>query len=390
VTFQFLFSTELFFTLVLFTVVLALLATWRLPELRSSLRATARDSVSAGLVSLVLLSPYLVHALVVAGAPSRAIQSPTEYGADVLNLFVPTRRIWAQPSFAASIQQHFRGNGVEQTAYLGLPLVVIGLVFLWRARRHRADSVLALWTLVALICACGPYIRAYGRVIGLGPWWLFARLPITESALPVRITMYVALGVAIMAALWLARSRVWWRWPVAALAIAFVFPNPSHVLWTSTVPRSQFFAQSRFVSYFEPSEDVLVFPYGPVGWSMLWQAEAHFRFHLVGGYLGPRKTAREAQWYDLYHGFAGGPLPADAPVRFRRFLAVHHVRWVVVGPGAKPKVRRLVATLGVAPLHAGDALLYRVAARASSQTPSASSSSASEMTSGNSTRMQLE
>jgi len=389
-TFQFLFSTELFFTLVLFAIVLGALAWWRLPDLHAALRTVLRDSVFALSISVALLSPYLVHALVVAGTPSRAIQSPTEFGADVLNFVVPTRRIWAQPTFAASIQHHFRGNGVEQTAYLGLPLVVIGIVFLWGARKHRADSVIALWTIVAVICACGPYIRAYGRVIGLGPWWLFARLPVTESALPVRLTMYVALGVGIMLALWLARSRAVWRWPVAALAIAFVFPNPSHALWTSTVPRSSFFAHERFASYFDRNEAVLVFPYGPVGWSMLWQAEAHLRFHQVGGYLGPRKTSREAKWYDLYHGFAGGPLPVDAPARFRRFLVVHHLRWVIVAPGAKAKVRRLVETLGVKPVRVGDALLYRVPASASSQTPRASSTSASEITSGRSTRMQFE
>ena len=173
-TFQFLFSTEIFFTLCLVALLFAALAWWRLPALRVALRASARDVVYAALGTIALLSPYLVHAFLVAGAPKRAIQSPTEYGADVLNLVVPTRRIWLRPSFAASVQEHFRGNGVEQTAYLGIPLLAIALVFLWESRRRRAESVLALGALVMFIFACGPYIRAYGRVIALGPWWLAA------------------------------------------------------------------------------------------------------------------------------------------------------------------------------------------------------------------------
>jgi hypothetical protein len=359
-TFQFLFSTEIFFTLCLVALLFAALAWWRLVELRAALQATVREVAYAAVGTLVLLSPYLVHAFLVAGAPKRAIQSPTEFGADVLNLVVPTRRIWLRPSFAASVQEHFRGNGVEQTAYLGVPLLALVLLFLWQSRKRRADSVLALGAVVVFVLACGPYVRAYGRVIALGPWWLLAKLPVTESALPVRMTLYVALAVGIMLALWLARSRSPWRWATALLAIAVAFPNPSRALWTSTVPRPSFFAENRFAAYLHPDERVLVFPYGPVGWSMLWQAEAHLRFQLVGGYLGPRTTPRERRWYALYHGFAGGPLPPHAGARFRTFLAAHRVRWVIVAPGAKPKVARLVGALGVAPVRDHDALLYRV------------------------------
>ena len=126
------------------------------------------------------------------------------------------------------------------------------------------------------------------------------------------------------------------------------------------MPRPAFFAESRFTAYLHPNERVLVFPYGPVGWSMLWEAEAHLRFHLVGGYLGPRTTPSERRWYALYHGFAGGPLPAHAGARFRAFLAAHDVRWVIVAPGSKPKVAKLVRALGIAPIRDRDALLYRV------------------------------
>jgi hypothetical protein len=359
--FQFLFSTEIFFTVAVVAVLFGCIVWWRLSELRPALRATARDGIYAFAAACLVLSPYLIHAFVVAGAPARAIQSPTEYGADIANFLVPTRRIWLRPGWAATVQDQFRGNGVEQTAYLGLPLVVLGLIFVWQSRRRRADSVLALGLLALVVLACGPYIRAVGRVVALGPWWAFAELPVTESALPVRITMYVALCVGLVLALWLARGQGdRRRWTVALLAVAVTFPNPSTSLWSSTVPRVGFLARDRFERYFRPNEAVLVFPYGPVGWSMLWQAEAHLRFHMVGGYLGPRTTPSERRWYDLYHGFAGGPLSTDAPARFRRFLTAHHVRWVVVAKGARPKVRRLVATLRMTPVRDGNALLYRV------------------------------
>jgi len=359
-TFQFLFSTELFFMLTLVAVIVGALTWWRLPEVRPTLRPATRDAGYALALSGLLLAPYWIHAFFVAGPPTHAIQSPSEYGADVLNFLSPTRRIWLQPGFAASLQHHFRGNGVEQTAYLGLPLVALGLAFMWQARKRRADSVLALALVVLVVLAFGPYVRAAGRVIGLGPWWLFAELPVTESALPVRLTMFVALGIGIVLALFLARGGGLWHWAFALVALAVIFPNPSQNLWASTVPRTTFFAQDHYRQFIHSDDRVLVFPYGPVGWSMLWQAETHLRFHMVGGYLGPRKTPAEARWYELYHGFAGGPLPRNATHRFRRFLAVHDVQWIVVAPGAKPKVRRLVSTLRLPPIRSGDALLYRV------------------------------
>jgi hypothetical protein len=359
-TFQFLFSTELFFMLVLVAAIVGALTWWRLPEVRSTLRPATRDTGYALALAGVLLAPYWIHAFFVAGPPTHAIQSPSEYGADVLNFVSPTRRIWLQPGFAASLQHHFRGNGVEQTAYLGVPLVALGLVFMWQARKRRADSVLALALVALVVLAFGPYIRAAGRVIGLGPWWLFSELPVTESALPVRLTMFVALGIGIVLALFLARGGSPWHWAFALLALVVIFPNPRESLWTSAVPRTTFFSQNRYEQFIRPDDRVLVFPYGPVGWSMLWQAETHMRFHMVGGYLGPRKTPEETRWYELYHGFAGAPLPRDAPRRFRRFLAAHRVRWIVVAPGSKPKVRRLVATLRLPAIRSGDALLYRI------------------------------
>jgi hypothetical protein len=359
-TFQFLFSTEMFFTLVLVAAIVGTLGWWRLPDLRSTLRPATFEAGSALVLAGVLLAPYWVHAFFVAGPPTHAIQSPSEFGADVLNFVSPTRRIWLQPGFASSLQDRFRGNGVEQTAYLGLPLVALGLVFMWQARKRRADSVLALALAILVVLAFGPYIRAAGRVIALGPWWLFAELPVTESALPVRLTMYIALGIGLVLALFLTREASRWRWVLALLALVVIFPNPSERLWTSAVPRTTFFSQNRFEQFVRRDDRVLVFPYGPVGWSMLWQAETHLRFQMVGGYLGPRKTPEAARWYELYHGFAGGPLPHDAGRRLRRFLTAHDVRWIVVAPGSKPKVRRLVSALGLPAIRSGDTLLYRV------------------------------
>jgi hypothetical protein len=357
-TFQFLFSTETFSTLVLVAAIFGALAWWRLPDWRGRLTSTGGETLVALVGASVLLLPYLIHAFVVGHPPKRPIASPTEFAADVLNFIVPTRRVWLHPASASRIQDLFRGNGVEQTAYLGPPLIAILLLFGWRARRRREDAVLVLGFLVVALLACGPYIRAAGRVVGLGPWWLFTRLPAAQNALPVRLTMYLWLVAAVIIALWLARGSGLARWALALLAVIAILPNPGRGLWTADVPRTAFFSRHAFERYLRPNEPVLVFPYGPGGWSMLWQAETHFRFHMVGGYLVPRP--QEERWRRLYLGFGYRPLPANATALLRRFVAEHRLRWVVVANGSRFKVWSLVESLGVKPISVADVSLYRV------------------------------
>jgi hypothetical protein len=106
------------------------------------------------------------------------------------------------------------------------------------------------------------------------------------------------------------------------------------------------------------SATVLVLPYGPAGWSLLWQAEAGFRVRLVGGHFSLRVTPSERPWRDVYENLGSGNVD---PARLRAFLAAHRVDAVVVAPGASRGAQRLVAAaVRRRPLVAGDGLVYRL------------------------------
>jgi hypothetical protein len=189
-----------------------------------------------------------------------------------------------------------------------------------------------------------------------------AKLPVTKTVIPARLTMYASLVFALMAAFWLAdgRGRDWWRWALLAVAVVVALPNPAARLWRAHVPQSTFFSHATYTRYLNRDETVLVFPFGGAGWSLLWQAQTGMYFRLVDGHMGRRVIPAEERWRSVYDALGPGPVPSRVARLFRRFVRAHDVGAIVVAPGTKLRLRRLVETLGVVPTHAADVLVYRL------------------------------
>jgi hypothetical protein len=359
-TFQFLFSNEIFLTLTVVAGIAWLIARWQLPDLRERLRELALHTLLAYCIAAVLLLPYLAHAFV--GDSEAPRRGHARAAADVLNYVVPTRRTWLRPPKSEEIRERFTSHGAEQGAYLGLPLIaIIGLSLFQRRRRVQG---VVLWSGVAVaVAALGPRVRVGGREVGEGIWKLIDGAPFVRYALPIRLTMYVALFAALACALWLAAPgrRRTWRWALAGLAVITLLPNPSGRLWAADVPTSTFFSSGAYRDYVSPGDTVLALPYGPAGWTMLWQAESNFRFKLVGGHVGHHIIRSECRWYWDYRALAGVDPPGGA-AEFRRFLIAHDVAAVIEGPRTPPKIRRLIAASlpDVSPRAVDDAVVRRL------------------------------
>lgn len=361
--FQFLFSTEIFATLAVVGLVIGALVWWRLRAERRRVRETGLEVLLGYGVAGILVSPYLVHALFVAGPPTKAINSPYEFSADVLNFVTPARRIWLRPPGSESVRELFTGNAVEQTAYLGLPLIAILVLSIFVRRRTPALTIAQLGLVAVAILSLGARPRIAGEVVAVGPWTLFAKVPLLEHALPVRLTLYVALFAGLVAALWLSEPsrRPLLRWALALVAVAALLPNPSNRLWASDVPRATLFTTGDYARYLRPGETALILPYGGRGWALAWQAEEDMRFRIVGGHLGEGIPQEERRWRPVYRALVGSePLP-DARATFRRFLEAHDVRAVIVAPpGAKRHSARLLLATLPPPIHARDSHVYLV------------------------------
>lgn len=357
---QFLIVTQIFFSLVVMAAVTAAAAAAIL-GLRD-VRQTVTEAAVALLAAIVLVSPIVAYAVSSdAAAPAR---SPFAGSADVLNYVVPTKRTWLRPPGANEITDRFTGAGAEHGAYLGLPL--LALVALAACRRPSSRS---RWLLVAVLVAgvvlsLGTRVKVAGEVIGIGPWAAFAPLPVVGSALPIRMTMYTALLASLLVALALADRRSVVRWFLAGAGVIATLPNVQLAQWSSDVPRSDFLAENRYRQHIPEDSIALVLPYGPAGWSMLWQAEARFSFRMVGGHFGLRVTPMEEEWRDVYETVGRGSV---RPLRLRSFLEAHDVDVVLVAPGTRGRARRAVeAAVGSPPAQALDTLVYRVGLSSSS------------------------
>ncbi|MGH3102811.1 MAG: hypothetical protein ACRDN6_01780, partial [Gaiellaceae bacterium] len=351
---QFLIVTQIFFSLVVMGAVTAACAAVIL-GLRA-VRQTIAEAAVALLLTIVLVWPILAYAVVSdAAAPAR---SPFAESADVLNYVVPTRRTWLRPPGADEITNRFTGTGAEHGAYLGLPLVALVALAVFRRSASRPRWLLVAVLVAAVFLSLGTRVKVAGEVIGIGAWAAFAPLPVIGSALPIRLTMYTALLAGLLVALALGDRRSLARWVLAAAGVIATLPNLHQAQWSSDVPPATFFTEDRYARYMPADSTALVLPYGPAGWSMLWQAEAGFRFRIVGGHFGLRVTPAEEEWRDVYESLGTGRVP---PSRLRSFLDAHDVDVVVVAPGTRGRARRAVeAAVDSPPAHALDALVYSI------------------------------
>ena len=351
---EFLIVTQIFFTLVLLAVAGAAVAV--LVHGAPAVRRTIGETAAAVLVAIVLLSPILAFALL-----SNAVAPPREpfwNASDVLNYVVPTRRTWLRPPGTAGIADRFTGSKAEQGAYLGLPFLL--LIALAALRRPRTPSrlTLTLVFLAAAVLRSAPGSRSRARSSWSGPWSVLAPLPVAGSATPARLTMYTAMFGGLLAALALTDRTNVFRWSLAVIGIVATLPNFHLPSWTADVQRPAFFASGCDARYLPPGSTALVFPYGPAGWSMLWQGESGFRYRLVGGHFAVRIVPGEGGWEDVYKGLLYGGV---SPRRFRSFLNAHGVDVVVVAPGTSGRVRREIqAAIAEPPVQVLDSLVYEL------------------------------
>ena len=360
---QFLTSTEVFVTLLLVAALfIGSLALFE-PSIRGRLRRTVICSALGTLFCLVLVSPYLWHAFIVSGTKNAPLRSPYSASADVLNYLVPTRLIELQLPGSSEIASHFTAIGAERGAYLGLPLLLIVALFLATVRRSRTRMAVAVALALTIVASLGASVRVLGHGLVPAPWKVLAVLPITRTILPIRLTLFVALAVAMIAAVWVTESgggSARWRWLLAVLAVLFVLPNPATKQWSADVPNPAFFRTSEYRTYIGYGETALVLPYGGAGWSLLWQAEDGFQYRLVGGHLGRKVTPEEARWKSIYLALGPGPSSGNFGPSFRRFLATHNVDVIVVARDTRLRAQRLVDSLGLTPVHAADVAVYRL------------------------------
>lgn len=311
---------------------------------RQHLRATLLEACLAGVVLVVALSPFLISMARTSHEIPSFYNPPIAYSSDLFNFFIPTIETRVGSNVFANISAHFTGNTSEQDAYLGLPLLLIMILYAQSARRSGVALLVA--TIIVALASLGPQIWINGHQTGVpGPWRLFTFLPLIKGALPSRFSMYVSLGAGLITALWLAeavsRSGRVARFGLAAFAYLLLLPNPYLDKW-SPVPRLPFFEPANVETELGRGANVLILPLVSGG-GMFWQYQSGMRFTQSGGYTSmvPNSFARLPVVQALLSGVPELSFADD----FRAFCIGHAVTTVIIGPGTPPALERALDAL---------------------------------------------
>ena len=323
---------------------------------------------------------------------------PDAYATDLLALVVPTR--WQALQFAQSIAHQFTSRNVieEGGAYIGIPLILIGL---WVTIRFWSSGIVRVATIVAVtatVLAMGDHLHLRGHATHYQlPWRFLEQLPILKNVSPPRFMIFTYLMVALLLAVFVDWALGSLPPPVAGealssgsrdfprgqgrgggeaprlvgigatiLALGFLFPAVPYPTDTAVIPA---FFRGGDVRRIPQGEVVLVAPFSRAFTSdaMMWQSVAGMSFRMPEGYAyrpgptrNPPDSALHIQLYDIYYGLER---PSVTPVllqQMRGDLGAMGAIAVIVGP--EPHEDEVVALfrglLGREPVETGGVLVW--------------------------------
>ncbi len=354
----FLCSQELLATAVLFGAIALLTALATAAAPRTDLLETGALAALALAVGAVLLAPYFYY-LIAAQFPRGPINSPQVYSSDLLAFLVPGQTLLlGELRTIRPIALRLTGGGAEDTAYLGLPLLVLIFAYGWRTWRTPSTRLTLATLLIIMIASLGPVLHVAGAAAIRLPWALFIGLPLIDKALPGRFMMYAFLDAGLILSLYLAAKPGVIGKSLALLAIISLIPDLPGGWWFSSVDTPRFFRDGGYRSHLTRGETTLVLPYGREGNSMLWQAQSGMYFRMAGGYVGLTPT-QFLRWPVLNTLYNAQPC-LDFAAQLKLFLAAHDVKTIIVAGNARRQWPRLLQTLDLAGSAVDDVTLYDV------------------------------
>lgn len=215
-----------------------------------------------------------------------------------LDLASPIRPSFLQyfaDASSVALNHRFRANYVEDTGYLGLPLILLLLaVVIWLiVRRDRFAYWWSVTFVITFVISLGSPLWIAGHRTGVVlPWDLVDGVPLLSSMITVRFTVLLMLLVVLL--LLYASSQVTaptrYRIAVAVVAVALLPLLPAHgrAYAVRTPLSTPAFFTTDAIDTIPAGATVLVLPISgePItaATAMNWQLRSHMHFKLVGGY----------------------------------------------------------------------------------------------------------
>jgi hypothetical protein len=352
-------STETFATTALFGGIALLGALAFGGNLRGRILRTGALIALSYSILAALGSPFLITAL--RNAPEHQLRPPVNASVDLLSFVVPRFSTLIGGRAFTGISYTFTANVVEDGGYLGIPLIVMLAWAGWSFRRSKPRMLLLGFVGLVAVLSLGPVLHIEGHESIPLPATIIARLPLIKQATPQRFTAYMALAVAVVAAMWLTLAKgreAWIRWGVVVLGALLLAPDVHSPPYHPPLQVPAFFSSGDYRQAVHPGEVVFAIP-TTQGEELLWQSQSDYYFRLAQGYLGPIPPAYQGQVTSrglaLIQPHPYIPQSAD----FETFLLRHQVTAVVVAEAAQSRFMQLLSGIGYAPTQFDDVWVWR-------------------------------
>jgi hypothetical protein len=360
---QFLLELEPFALMVMTGGCAILIAVWSgSNEIRKRLLLLTTEIGAACTLTTLLMAPY-IYFLFAYGFTTHPLWSSAIYSADLLNFIVPTRaNAIGNIAGLGKISANFTGNIFEQGACIGIPLIVVAIVW---GRRHWDEltaKILLGTLLVICVFSLGPFLQIGGRPIFPMPWLLLGKLPLLKSALPVRLMVFAFVPLALVFTLWFSDPMTGGaeRLVGVVATLAMLMPNPAAAFWASPAPVPEFFRDGSSRRLLSQNDIVLPLPYGQRGMCMLWQAESGMNFRMASGLTGIQPI--EIRRWPIINVFLGSRDLPEPDLQLKAFIANLGITAIVVDSRDQhaARWRQMLSSLAIAPQEIGGVLLYRI------------------------------
>lgn len=334
------------------------------PE-RAKLWRLALDIAIAAPLTACLSAPFLYNLVSYLPNVPATLHPNFLFASELLYFFVPAVPVTSATAALLSIARQTRGYLPDYYTYISAPLLLITVIYFCRhIRLAYVRALLALLIIVAVL-SLGTRLIIDGHITKIPlPWLLFSRLPILGNIIPDRLPIYLALGTAIIAALFLAEAKTpaarLPRYALAGLACLFlppaklqllpaqwqtqpIFQEQTALKW-SAWPAQPFFTPAHIRAALGPMPNVLLLPDPGHGPGMAWQVNAGLSFVQTDGYIGPVPVP-EQKW-DVAGQLVWGPPSPDFATKLTAFAAAHKLDYILIGPGTPGTITAAIEALG--------------------------------------------
>jgi len=371
---QYLFAIEVFVTFLLFIGISCIIFMLVYPEQIKKLINLLINLSVACVFCIIVLSPFIYTAFI-NKIPTTPVNPAVRYSIDPLNYIIPTKSTYFGANVFSHLSSTFFGSIYENSGYLGIPALVIIIIYSVKYWHEKMTRFLFFTLLCFMILSLGPTLHIAGYSTLTLPEHYLNKFPIINQLLPERLTVYVFFVASLMIGLWIGKEltglrtakkdlTLYFKFILIVLALISLFPNVRGGTTHTNIDIPYFFSSGIYKQYIQRGDNVLYLPYAGNGDSMLYQEYTNMYYNLAEGYVGPweltpKEFLKNPMTTKLQY-ISKKPLTSNDFNDFKKYLHDFKVNEIVIPKSEYHSMQPVLSRLDITPVNIQGILVYTI------------------------------